>query len=53
MFQTIQTTDGRYNWVGENEWWDTTGVDTVPQEVVDRHLTENPRVGIVVSTSPE
>ena len=45
---TIKTTDDRFNFVVDNEWWDTTGIDIVPQSVVDAYLDQNPRVGICV-----
>lgn len=33
--------------VAVGEWWDTTGIDIVPEEVVDRYCVEH-GVGIVV-----
>jgi len=47
------TSDGRYYTVAVNEWWDTTGTDIVPHEVVDRYLEANPDVGLVVEEVDE
>lgn len=47
MTDRRETTDGRYVEVAKNEWWDTTGIDIVPKEVVDRYCLTN-SVGIVV-----
>ncbi len=44
----METTDGRFVRVREGEWWDTTGIDIVPESVVDDHIRLNERVGIVV-----
>jgi len=49
---SIETTDGRYNKVEENVWWDKTGIDLVDESVVDRHMEEN-RVGLVVLETTE
>ena len=46
MATRFETTDGRYVEVAVNEWWDTTGIDIVPKEVVDRYCLAN-GVGIV------
>jgi hypothetical protein len=46
------TTDGRYVEVAPEEWWDTTGVEIVPETVVEAHLDRNPRVGVVVFRRP-
>lgn len=50
---TIYTTDERYSANGDGTWWDTTGIDIVPQEVVDQHLESNPRVGLMVVETEE
>ena len=47
MPKRFETTDGRYVAVAVGEWWDTTGIDIVPEEVVDRYCEAND-VGIVV-----
>jgi hypothetical protein len=52
MAQRLETTDSRYVKVGEDEWWDTTGVDIVPEHVVDAYMAEN-RVGWVVIELPD
>jgi len=49
---SIETTDGRYNKVDENVWWDKTGIDLVDESVVDAHMEAN-RVGVVVIESTE
>ena len=41
-----ETTDRRYIEVGEDAWWDTTGVEIVPESVVDAYMAAN-RVGVV------
>lgn len=43
----LKTTDDRYVKVAHDEWWDTTGIDIVPESVVDAYMLEN-GVGIVV-----
>lgn len=43
-----ETTDGRYVEVGNDEWWDTTGIDLVSEAIVELHMIVNPGVGIVV-----
>jgi hypothetical protein len=43
-----ETTDGRYVEVAKGEWWDTTGIDILPESVVEAYLEQNPDVGIVV-----
>lgn len=48
MRKRIQTTDERYLKVGDDAWWDTTGVEIVREEVIDRYMEEN-RVGVMVS----
>jgi hypothetical protein len=50
--QRHETTDGRYVKVGEDEWWDTTGVEIVPARVVDDYMAAN-RVGCVVIEVPD
>jgi hypothetical protein len=50
--QRLETTDRRYVKVGEDEWWDTTGIDIVPEHVVDAYMAAN-RVGIVVIEVPD
>lgn len=50
--QRTETTDRRYVKVGEDEWWDTTGVEIVPERVVDAYMTAN-RVGWVVIELPD
>lgn len=47
MATRFETSDGRYVQVAIGEWWDTTGVDIVPEEIVDRYCEEH-GVGIVV-----
>jgi len=47
MAERRETTDGRYVEVAKGEWWDTTGIDIVPEEIVDRYL-EVEGAGIVV-----
>lgn len=47
MAKRFETTDGRYVAVAVGEWWDTTGIDIVPEEIVDRYCAEH-GVGIVV-----
>jgi hypothetical protein len=42
-----ETTDGRFVKVDDNAWWDTTGVDLVTEDDIERHMIAN-RVGIVV-----
>lgn len=42
-----ETSDGRYVQVAVGEWWDTSGTDIVPEEIVDRYC-EAIGVGIVV-----
>ena len=37
MAERRETTDGRYVEVAKGEWWDTTGIDIVPKEMVDRY----------------
>jgi hypothetical protein len=48
MPQRVATTDGRYVKVDEDKWWDTTGIDTVPEQVVNEYMKANPRVGVIV-----
>lgn len=43
----LMTTDERFQKVADGEWWDTAGVDLVPEEEVDRHLAENLGVGVM------
>ena len=38
------TSDGRYYTVVVNEWRDTTGIEIVLHEIVDRYLEANPGV---------
>jgi len=52
MLRKYQTTDGRYFKVGEDEWWDTTGVEIVPESVIDEYMALK-QVGIAVSDCPE
>ena len=52
MAQRFETTDRRYVKVGEDEWWDTTGIEIVPEGVVEAYMKAN-RVGIVVLESDE
>jgi hypothetical protein len=47
MAQRQETTDGRFVRIAEGEWWDTTGIDIVPETVVVEYMRLN-RVGIVV-----
>jgi len=49
---SIETTDGRYNKVDANVWWDKTGIDLVDESVVDAHMEAN-QVGIVVLETVE
>ena len=44
----LTTTDERFQKVANGEWWDTVGIDLVPEVAVDRHLAENPGVGVMV-----
>lgn len=46
-----ETTDGRYVKIADDQWWDTAGIDIVPESVVDAHIDANPGVGIVVLTA--
>lgn len=46
MAERRETTDGRYVEVAKGEWWDTTGIDIVPKEMVDRYCRSE-GVGIV------
>lgn len=47
MAERFETTDGRYVCVAVGEWWDTEGLDIVPEEIVDLYcLGEG--VGVVV-----
>lgn len=47
MAQRFETTDGRHVCIAKGEWWDTTGIDIYPEEVVDRYCEAN-GVGILV-----
>jgi len=47
MPDRYRTTDDRFVKVAENEWWDTTGIDIVPESVVDAYMLEM-GVGIAV-----
>ena len=47
MKERYETTDGRYQKIGDDEWWDTTGINIVPDAVVDEYMKKN-RVGIAV-----
>jgi hypothetical protein len=47
MAERRETTDGRYFEVAVGEWGDSTNIDIVPEEVVDRYCAEN-GVGIVI-----
>lgn len=47
MAKRYETSDGRYVAVASGEWWDTTGTEIVPEEVVDRYCAAE-RVGVVV-----
>lgn len=48
----IQTTDGRFHRIEENLWWDSWGIDLVPEEQALSCLDEG--VGIaVISDDPE
>jgi hypothetical protein len=42
-----ETTDGRYVEIGEDEWWDTTGVESVDGRTVEAYMAAN-RVGWTV-----
>lgn len=42
-----ETSDGRYVEVAVHEWWDTSGTDIFPEEIVDRYCKAN-GVDIVV-----
>ena len=46
--KVVMTTDERFQQVTAAEWWDTTGIDLVPQVEVDRYLDCNPGVGLMV-----
>ena len=50
--QRFETTDRRYVKVGEDEWWDTTGIEIVPERMVDAYMEAN-RVGIAVIDVPD
>jgi hypothetical protein len=50
--QRLETTDRRYVKVGEDEWWDTTGIEIVPGCVVDDYMAAS-RVGIAVIEVPD
>jgi hypothetical protein len=43
-----ETTDGRFVEVAPGEWWDTQGMNLVPEWVVDAYLRSTGNVGIVV-----
>jgi len=49
---TLETSDGRYVKVGDDEWWDKAGVDIVPEHAVDAYMADNPKVGIAVIEGP-
>jgi hypothetical protein len=42
------TTDERFQNFGNEEWWDTTGIDIVSEAVVDYSMASNPGVGVMV-----
>jgi len=44
---SAETTDGRFVRIDHDEWWDTTGIDIVPQWKVDLYLEQNPGVGLI------
>ena len=44
----MQTTDGIYVRVDTGIWWDTRGIELVPESQVDLHIERNPNVGIVI-----
>lgn len=48
-YTTIQTTDGRYNRIEENSWWDTTDITLHPESVVNKYMADNPGVGIMTT----
>jgi hypothetical protein len=48
MVEKRETTDGRFVEVAPREWWDTQGIDIVPERVVDAYLETKSDVGIVV-----
>jgi hypothetical protein len=50
--QRVETTDGRYVKVADDEWWDVTGVDLVPDSVVEAYMQAN-RVGWIVTELPD
>lgn len=43
-----ETTDGRYIEVDNDAWWDTDGIEIVPESTVILHMIANPRVGLVI-----
>ncbi len=44
-----ETTDRRYFYSGDNQWWDTTdGLTLVDTDVVEEYLADNPSIGIAV-----
>ena len=47
MARTVLMTDERFQKVADGEWWDTAGIDLVPEAEVNRHLAENPGVGVM------
>jgi hypothetical protein len=48
MPEKRETTDGRFVEVAPLEWWDTHGINIVPEWVVDAYLGTKGGVGIVV-----
>jgi hypothetical protein len=50
MMQKRETTDGRFVEVAPSQWWDTQGINIVPEWVVDAYLNSKGNVGIVVQS---
>jgi len=45
-----KTTDGRYVKIEPNVWWDTTTVELLTDEEIEKYLDANPGVGIMCET---
>jgi hypothetical protein len=53
MTQKRETTDGRFVEVTPGQWWDTQGINIVPEWVVDAYLNSKGNVGVVVKSDDE
>jgi hypothetical protein len=51
MMQKRETTDGRFVEVDPGQWWDTQGINIVPEWVVDAYLNSKGNVGVVVQSA--